>query len=91
MRNQILLSISQDFSKQNDQPSRKGMANFGSSSQPQLRLSRSSPMQSVSSTDQQSSLQQVVGKNKEYFDNLQSCYDPENIQIASTPAMARKR
>ena len=48
---------------------------------------RDSPMQSVSSLDQQLSQQQLLlgGKNKEYFDNLQSCYDPENIAISPSP------
>lgn len=44
---------------------------------------KSSPLQSISSIDL--SLQQYSGKNKEYFDNLQVCYDPGNISISPSP------
>ena len=49
---------------------------------------KSSPLQSISSIEQNSL--QYSGKNKEYFDNLQVCYDPENISISPTP-LASKR
>jgi hypothetical protein len=44
---------------------------------------RSSPMHSQSSIEQ--SPQQFAGKNKEYFDNLYNCYDPEKIAISPSP------
>ena len=51
----------------------------------QITSVRSSPMQSISSIEQQSQQELVVGRNKEYFENLQSCYAPENIAISPSP------
>ena len=50
---------------------------------------KSSPLESVSSFDQNS--QQYSGKNKEYFENLQVCYDPENISISPSPLSSNPR
>ena len=50
---------------------------------------KSSPLQSISSIEQNSL--QYSGKNKEYFDNLQVCYDPENISISPTPLASKGR
>ena len=44
---------------------------------------RSTTMQSESSLEH--SPQQFSGKNKEYFDNLHNCYDPEKIAISPAP------
>ena len=50
---------------------------------------KSSPLQSISSIDLNS--QQYCGKNKEYFDNLQVCYDPGNISISPSPMASNAR
>ena len=46
---------------------------------------RSTPMHSESSLEHTTSQQSFAGKNKEYFDNLHNCYDPEKIAISPSP------
>ena len=55
-----------------------------SMSQTQLRLHSPIERRHTQSLSSNGQSQHVLGKDKEYFDNLQSCYEPENIEVATS-------